>query len=989
MPRLSTRLRIVIGLTSVLVSAMLTAVVLQIAPDSREAEVKARARLCEALAVNSSVLVGREDINRVRAVLTVLKARHEDILSAGVRKTDGTLVIDVGEHASQWEVDQGKLSDDSQIYVPLRQGHNDWGGLEMKFRPLRGNLWFEIVNSRFTHLVLFVVGLCSVTWYWFLGRVLEQLSPSKAVPGRVRSALDTLAEGLLVLDRKGRIVLCNQSLSQTLGEDSDKLIGRPAAKLPWMTDSVVTTSTSIGLAEELFPWMSVLNGTQQASSASLRLRDVSGRARIYQVNCAPVFGNGTQIRGVVCSFEDVTVLESQKVELAEASRAKSEFLANMSHEIRTPMNAILGFTEVLRRGMYDNTEQRAEYLDTIHASGNHLLHLINDILDLSKVESGRMELEVIPCNPHEILLDVSNVLRVRVEEKGLTLSATTPGGLPEVISSDPGRLRQVFTNLIGNAIKFTERGRVQLVARFVSGDAPLISVDVIDSGVGIPEKSLAKIFEPFTQADASVTRKFGGTGLGLTISKRFVEALGGNVTVSSSVGIGTTFTVTIPTGVIDSDVRLIDITEVQARKRHSGPKPGRTKYKFPAAKILLVDDGESNRQLIELILGREGLLVDTATNGQEALDQATAKSYDIIFMDMQMPVMDGYTATSELRRLGHVEPIIALTANAMKGDEEKCRAAGCTGFLSKPVDLDELLSTVAILLDAEVASDLSEQLNAPVGGDSIATPNVLSVGCDSIATPIALPVDFDPIATVPATTGVDANSKAQIVASAESINPSIGDASMDFPTQTSAIASNASSIASEASIPSAMPTSTSAKEKPKSPIERLDAVLNMVDNVLGPNRSTQSTGSSATTSTSASIMAAVAQKVPPIESATSTDFKPIGVTSSESSESLIYSSLPMDDDEFRQIVSGFIEKLRKEVDALNDACERADRDEILRLSHWLKGAAGTMGFKCFTEPASVILERTREGRTDGVGPALNEINSLARRVTVPDLQVQS
>ena len=194
-PQLSTRLRIVIGLTSVLLSTMLAAVVFNLSPDPREAEVKGRGRLCEALAVNSSVLVSRDDIRRVQAFLSVLKARHEELVSAGVRRNDGTLVVDVGDHAAHWQTDHGKLSDDSQIFVPLRNGFEDWGSLEMKFTPLRGNWWFEITHSSYGRLVVFIAGICSLAWYWFLGRVLEQLSPSKAVPGRVRSALDTLAEG--------------------------------------------------------------------------------------------------------------------------------------------------------------------------------------------------------------------------------------------------------------------------------------------------------------------------------------------------------------------------------------------------------------------------------------------------------------------------------------------------------------------------------------------------------------------------------------------------------------------------------------------------------------------------------------------------------------------------------------------------------------------------------------------------------------------------
>ena len=234
------------------------------------------------------------------------------------------------------------------------------------------------------------------------------------------------------------------------------------------------------------------------------------------------------------SFEDVTQLEENKVELRKskehaeaASRAKSDFLANMSHEIRTPMNAILGFTDLLQRGLYDNPDEQSEYLGTIHSSGTHLLDLINDILDLSKIEAGKLDLEMTDCSPLHIFSEVINILKVRAQEKGISLELIVEGTIPETIQSDPVRLRQVVTNLVGNAIKFTETGGVKIVARWIDDRQPKLEFDVIDSGIGMTDKQVARIFEPFVQADSSVTRRFGGTGLGLSISQKIIEALDG------------------------------------------------------------------------------------------------------------------------------------------------------------------------------------------------------------------------------------------------------------------------------------------------------------------------------------------------------------------------------------------------------------------------------------------------------------------------------
>jgi signal transduction histidine kinase/DNA-binding response OmpR family regulator len=381
-----------------------------------------------------------------------------------------------------------------------------------------------------------------------------------------------------------------------------------------------------------------------------------------------------------------------------ANRAKSQFLANMSHEIRTPLNAILGFTDLLRKGADCGDEaERLDYLETIYNSSVHLLDLINDVLDLSKIEADRMQIERIRCCPHEIVAGVMSVLRVRAGEKDLDFRCEWPDGVPQTIVTDPVRVKQLLMNLVGNAVKFTHRGSVRLVVRLLGpAEKARMAFDVIDTGIGIAPDKLETIFDAFVQADASVTREYGGTGLGLAISRRIAQALGGNLTVRSQPRRGSVFTATIDAGSLEK-------VPILPNSAGEGLAAGRRRAAqattlLPRARVLLVEDGSTNRKLISLVLRKAGAEVLTAENGQIGVDRALAEPFDAILMDMQMPVMDGYTATARLREAGCRVPIIALTAHAMAGDETKCQQAGCSGYLTKPVDADRLLETIAEFL---------------------------------------------------------------------------------------------------------------------------------------------------------------------------------------------------------------------------------------------------------------------------------------------------
>ncbi|QDU08214.1 response regulator [Gimesia aquarii] len=429
-------------------------------------------------------------------------------------------------------------------------------------------------------------------------------------------------------------------------------------------------------------------------------------------------------------FLDITTLMSAQCDLQlrqkkiaeDANHEKSNFLANMSHEIRTPLNGILGFTDVLRRGV-ESKEKQQEYLDVIYKNGEHLLGLINDILDLSKIEAGCMEFEKLDCSPHKIISDVLSTMRVQAKPKGLYLECQWESGVPEMINTDPTRLRQILMNLVGNAVKFTTEGGVKLIAKLdVSHNPPQFIVEVHDTGIGIKPENMKNIFSAFTQADSSITRSFGGTGLGLTICRQIAEGLGGDLAVESEVGQGSVFRLRVDAGTME-DVKIFDVPPTEALTAESYTKRNyEASNQLQSLRVLLVDDGKTNRDLVSLVLTNANAVVTCAENGEEALSEYEDGLFDLILMDMQMPEMDGYTATQILRSRGCSLPIIALTANAMRGDRKKCLEAGCSDFLTKPINIDSLLQTVGVyspLSDAITQSQPEEKPYCLTTNDNI------------------------------------------------------------------------------------------------------------------------------------------------------------------------------------------------------------------------------------------------------------------------------
>ncbi|MEZ6046174.1 MAG: PAS domain S-box protein [Planctomycetaceae bacterium] len=396
-------------------------------------------------------------------------------------------------------------------------------------------------------------------------------------------------------------------------------------------------------------------------------------------------------------------LELARTQAESANRARGEFLANMSHEIRTPMAALMGHVEILHAHLNDPDNKQS--LLTIKRNGSHLLEILNDILDLSRIEAGKMEVESAQCNVIQLLSDIESLMRVRVESDKVQFRVHSPEPIPRYIHTDTKRLKQILLNLVGNAIKFTHEGSIEIIVSCNKADGR-IEFAVSDTGIGIPADVLKTLFQPFSQGDASRTRKYGGSGLGLAISQRLAEMLNGHIKVVSTPGAGSTFTVSLPYGVND-DSEFVTLDAIDQPEED-----------LPLAirqidgRVLLVDDRRDIRFVGQNFLEEAGASVSTASDGQEALqmvEQAaeTENQFQVIIMDVQMPNMDGNTAVSRLRSAGYQIPIISLTADAMREDRDRCMAAGADDYLTKPIDKAELINKVAYMMHDVSWQDLA------------------------------------------------------------------------------------------------------------------------------------------------------------------------------------------------------------------------------------------------------------------------------------------
>ena len=459
----------------------------------------------------------------------------------------------------------------------------------------------------------------------------------------------------------------------------------------------------------------ILCGNGEQKVLTKRLRDCQNCDVYKRARLEPVCNLGESLNEMMLILHEerkklknaMIDCKKSKEDAEAANVAKSLFLANMSHEIRTPMNGIIGFSDLLADE--DLTEEQKRYVNLIRESGHNLLRLINDILDFSKIEAGQLDIEIIDCSLSKLLRTVESLMRPKAIEKGLELKVVESIGLPAQIRSDPTRLHQCLINLVNNALKFTEEGHVYInVSLEDRNNLPYIRFDIEDTGIGIVPDKQKIIFESFTQADNDTTRKYGGTGLGLTITKQLTELLGGELTLDSEKGKGSLFTLTIPAGVDITKQPLLERTNIA--NHTDGDKKEGAVNKL-SGHVLVADDVKTNQLLVKLMLNRLGLEVTIAVDGNEAVQKAITHEYDLIFMDIQMPNMNGYEATKVLRKVGIKTPIIALTASALKGDDQKCIEAGCDDYLPKPLNRLELQEKILKFLHPK-KQDLVDKIDS-------------------------------------------------------------------------------------------------------------------------------------------------------------------------------------------------------------------------------------------------------------------------------------
>lgn len=643
---------------------------------------------------------------------------------------------------------------------------------------------------------------------------------------------------VLILDADGCTEWANSAFATLTEYELDEIISRRPSEL------LGGPGTDLGLASRID---AKINRGEPVNE-ELLYYSKSRRPFWADIEIHPVHDEAGVLTNLIVTYSDITErlrytqqLLKAKSSAEAASRAmlkakstaekanssKSQFLANMSHEIRTPLNGIIGFSELLVTTPDLEPDEAESHLHTIRNSGRHLLALVNDILDLSKIESSKMELETAAFSPHHLLAEVISLARIQASQKSLELNFQWATDVPKTIKGDQARLRQVLLNLLGNAIKFTESGSVKVVASVTKGSCgeALMAFAVEDTGIGIGADNLDKIFRPFSQEDETVTRRFGGTGLGLTISKRIAELLGGDLTVESKPGEGSTFKLRFPAGKFDQiKLQPKPTHEIEVRKQDQATN----QWDLSHCHVLLVDDGDTNRRLVKIILERAGATIDEAENGLVACNKSRETDYDVVLLDMQMPVMDGYTAASQMRDDGFDKPIIALTAHAMRSDQEKCLSAGCSEYLTKPLSRTDLLNKLAEVVPVPPPT------HSP----------------DSTPTSESSPKEKDthPVAPTPDT-----------------------------------------------SSPRLTPASTEAIDQPL-----------------------------------------------PLEDSYACD-------------------LPTDDAEIREVVVEFVDALPARIEKMQAAIESEDTEQLRSLAHWLKGAGGTVGFDCFTQPAAKLEALAKPG----------------------------
>lgn len=505
---------------------------------------------------------------------------------------------------------------------------------------------------------------------------------------RLQTVLDTVPFFAGVLDPSGIVTMANQMAADSIDSTKDQLEGQFFWDCLWWS---ISSDVQQQVKDAVL--LAGAGKTQMFDVEYVTLKSGQKRRRWVQLTLAPVFNEVRRVESITATGFDITERVQQskeflvaKARAEDASRLKSAFLANMSHEIRTPLGVMMGFADLLTDSDVDDATKK-QYAEILKRNGSQLNLLINDILDLSKVESGHLKIEVMEFSLRGLIEELMNELSKKARDKGLGLTFEIDEQVADKICSDPTRLRQILSNLIGNAIKFTAKGEVQLKVRDAN---PRIEIEVCDTGVGIAANHQPQLFRPFHQADESITRQFGGTGLGLALSKRLANLLDGDLFLRQSVvGQGSRF-------VLQINPSLSVVRSLQAHKTETKLPVSRSVESLRGTKILVVDDSEDTQALITQVLLNEGAIVDTANNGLEGFNKALQGDYAIVLMDVQMPVMDGYSATQRLREAGYTTPILALTAHAMSQIRRRCLDVGYTDHLPKPINLKALIDTITV-----------------------------------------------------------------------------------------------------------------------------------------------------------------------------------------------------------------------------------------------------------------------------------------------------
>jgi PAS domain S-box-containing protein len=512
---------------------------------------------------------------------------------------------------------------------------------------------------------------------------------SEQQSGYARSLIEASHDPLITINTEGKIMDMNNALAKITGLRREDLTGSD------FLDYFTEPEKARQVYRKVFAKGSIVNAPLTLKNKYNKLTDVLLNGSIFKDNNGQVLGvvmvarDVTSQKRIASELTDAKIFAELSTGVAEQAQsraekatkvaeeavvAKQQFLSNMSHEIRTPMNAIIGFTRVLMRT--DLSERQKEYLEAIQTSGDSLIVLINDILDLAKVDAGRMTFEKTPFKMAASISAMLHLFDIKVQEKNVSLIQRYDNTIPSVLVGDPIRLHQVILNLVSNAVKFTEKGEIIVETRMIeeNPDHVVLEFSVIDTGIGIPANQLENIFENFQQASTSTTRLYGGTGLGLAIVKQLVEPQGGTVKVTSTPGVGSTFSFTLPFLKTNENAdKHSSLVEIDNQLKN--------------IRVLVVEDVKLNQLLMKTLLDDFGFERDIAVNGQIAIEKLRANSYDLILMDLQMPVMDGFTATKYIRdHISTTIPIIALTADVTTTDLQKCKEVGMNDYVSKPID---------------------------------------------------------------------------------------------------------------------------------------------------------------------------------------------------------------------------------------------------------------------------------------------------------------